>query len=186
MSSSNPVDGGQFSTREVVIAPYDPQWKNEFEKICAMIQSYIGEYLESIEHVGSTSVEGLGAKPIIDVDAVLRDRNDLPMVIERLAAYGYVHQGDLGLPGREAFFRPRDYDAQEQSVMNYHFYVCHRDARPYLEHIAFRDYLRTHPQARDEYQRIKQELAQRYRYDVDTYCEQKTTFVRSILKRCGL
>ena len=60
MSSSNPVDGGQFSTREVVIAPYDPQWKNEFEKICAMIQSYIGEYLESIEHVGSTSVEGLG------------------------------------------------------------------------------------------------------------------------------
>ena len=124
MSSSNPVDGGQFSTREVVIAPYDPQWKNEFEKICAMIQSYIGEYLESIEHVGSTSVEGLGAKPIIDVDAVLRDRNDLPMVIERLAAYGYVHQGDLGLPGREAFFRPRDYDAQEQSVMNYHFYVC--------------------------------------------------------------
>lgn len=89
----------QFSTKEVRIVPYDPQWKAEFEKIKAMIQSYIGEYVESIQRVGSTSVEGLGAKPIIDVDAVLKDKNDLPKVIEQLAKYGYVHQGDLGLPG---------------------------------------------------------------------------------------
>ena len=173
----------QFSTKEVRIVPYDPQWKAEFEKIKAMIQSYIGEYVESIQHVGSTSVEGLGAKPIIDVDAVLKDKNDLPKVIEQLAKYGYVHQGDLGLPGREAFFCPRDYDEQEKNVIKYHFYVCNKDAKPYLEHIAFRDYLREHPDARDEYQRIKEELSERYRYDVDTYCEHKTEFVKSILAK---
>ena len=125
----------------------------------------------------------MGAKPIIDVDAVLKDKNDLPKVIEQLAKYGYVHQGDLGLPGREAFFRSRDYDEQEKNVIKYHFYVCNKDAKPYLEHIIFRDYLREHPDARDEYQRIKEELAERYRYDVDTYCEHKTEFVRSILSK---
>ena len=134
---------------------------------------------------GSTSVEGLGAKPIIDLDAVLRDPDDLPKVIAALAKHGYTHQGDLGLPGREAFFRPRDYNEEEQSVMKYHLYVCHPDAKPYLEHIAFRDYLRAHPQARDEYQRLKEQLAEQYRYDVDSYCEHKTEFVRSILSRCG-
>ena len=175
----------QFSTREVVIARYDPQWKTEFEKLKAMIQSYIGEYLEKIEHVGSTSIPGLAAKPVIDLDAVLRDKKDLPKVIERLKKHGYTHQGDLGLPGREAFFRQRDYDEQEKSVIKYHFYVCCRDAKPYLEHIAFRDYLRTHPQEREEYQHIKEELAQKYRFDVDTYCEHKTEFVRSILRQCG-
>ena len=106
-------------------------------------------------------------------------------MIAALAKHGYTHQGDLGLPGREAFFRPRDYNEEEQSVMKYHLYVCHPDAKPYLEHIAFRDYLRAHPQARDEYQRLKEQLAEQYRYDVDSYCEHKTTFVRSILSRCG-
>ena len=106
-------------------------------------------------------------------------------MIAALAKHGYVHQGDLGLPGREAFFRPRDYNEEEQSVMKYHLYVCHPDAKPYFEHIAFRDYLRAHPQARDEYQRLKEQLAEQYRYDVDSYCEHKTTFVRSILSWCG-
>lgn len=173
----------QFATKEVVIVPYDPQWKTEFEKLKAMIQGYIGEYLEKTEHVGSTSIPGLAAKPIIDLDAVLRDKKDLPAVIARLKEHGYIHQGDLGLPGREAFFRPRDYNEQEKSVIKYHFYVCCKDAKPYLEHIAFRDYLRTHPQEREEYQHLKEELAQKYRYDVDAYCEHKTEFVQSILAK---
>ena len=175
----------QFATTVVQIVPYDPQWKVEFEKIRRMIEQYAGAYFSSIEHVGSTSVEGLGAKPVIDLDAVLKDPDDLPKVIAKLAEHGYVHQGDLGLPGREAFFRPRDYDEQEKGVMKYHFYVCRPDAKPYLEHIAFRDYLRTHSQARDEYQRIKEELAERYRFDADTYCECKTQFIRKILGQCN-
>lgn len=86
--------------------------------------------------------------------------------------------------GKHSFARG-DYNEEEQSVMKYHLYVCRPDAKPYLEHIAFRDYLRAHPQARDEYQRLKEQLAEQYRYDVDSYCEHKTEFVRSILSRCG-
>lgn len=180
-----PENEHQFATKEVRIVPYDPQWRTEFTKIKAMVERYAGKYFTEIEHVGSTSVEGLGAKPIIDLDAFLRDPDDLPKVIAALAKHGYTHQGDLGLPGREAFFRPRDYNEEEQSVMKYHLYVCNPDAKPYLEHIAFRDYLRAHPQERDEYQRLKEQLVEQYRYDVDSYCEHKTTFVRSILSRCG-
>ena len=166
-----------FATCEVQIFPYDPQWKVEFEKIKGMITRYAGEYFSAIEHVGSTSVEGLGAKPIIDLDAVLRCPNDLPKVIEALSQHGYVHQGDLGLPGREAFFRPRDYNDEEKGVMRYHLYVCLPDAKPYREHLAFRDYLRCHPNTREEYQQLKVQLAQQYRFDVDAYCEHKTEFV---------
>lgn len=129
--------------------------------------------------------KGWVQKPIIDLDAVLRCPNDLPKVIEALSQHGYLHQGDLGLPGREAFFRPRDYNAEEKSVMRYHLYVCLPDAKPYREHLAFRDYLRCHPNTRKEYQQLKVQLAQQYRFDVDAYCEHKTEFVRSILRRCG-
>lgn len=174
----------QFATKEVVVVGYDPQWKIEFEKIKTMICGYIGEYLQTVEHVGSTSVEGLAAKPIIDVDAVLKDKEDLPKVIEQLQKYGYEYQGDLGLPGREVFFRKRDYNEQEKNVMKYHFYLCTKDAKPYLEHIAFRNYLRNNPKERDKYQQLKQELSKRYQFDVDSYCESKTEFVHAALKKC--
>ena len=75
----------QFATREVVIVPYDPAWKDAFERIRQMLDDTIGAYLQTIEHVGSTSVEGLGAKPVIDVDAVLRSADDSGL----LGIYGY-------------------------------------------------------------------------------------------------
>lgn len=175
----------QFATREVVIVPYDPAWKDAFERIQRMLSGVIGDYLQTIEHVGSTSVEGLGAKPIIDLDAVLRDAGDFGTVRSILEQCGYQHQGDLGLPGREAFFRPKDYNDWERDTMKYHLYVCFPDAVPYREHIAFRDYLRTHRQAREDYQQLKEQLAEQFRYDVDSYCEHKTEFVRSILAKCS-
>ena len=175
----------QFATREVVIVPYDPAWKDAFERIRQMLDDTIGAYLQTIEHVGSTSVEGLGAKPVIDVDAVLRSADDFRAVRAALEACGYQHQGDLGLPGREAFFRPKDYNDWERNTMKYHLYVCFPDAVPYREHLAFRDYLRAHPQARQDYQQLKEQLAEQFRYDVDSYCERKTEFVRSILARCS-
>ncbi len=173
-----------FATREVQIFPYDPQWKVEFEKIKGMITRYAGEYFSAIEHVGSTSVEGLGAKPIIDLDAVPAAQTTFPKSSKRCPNTAISIKVTLGCRA-EAFFRPRDYNAEEKSVMRYHLYVCLPDAKPYREHLAFRDYLRCHPNTRKEYQQLKVQLAQQYRFDVDAYCEHKTEFVRSILRRCG-
>ncbi|NGZ77622.1 GrpB family protein [Saccharibacillus alkalitolerans] len=167
-------------TTYIEVVPYDPLWKKEFAVIAAAVESWIGDLLIAVEHVGSTSVEGLAAKPIIDLDAVMRSSDDLPEIVERLGRQGFEYQGNLGIEGREAFRPTRDF-----GFMNYHLYVCPPDGRGYLEHIALRDYLRTHDGARDEYARLKRALADRHRTDIDAYVEGKTAFVREILRRAG-
>ena len=84
-------------TRVIEVVPYNPQWQKEFEKIRDMINSYIGDLIITIEHVGSTSVEGLSAKPIIDLDVVMDSYDVLPMIIERLEKVGYEYEGNLGI-----------------------------------------------------------------------------------------
>lgn len=165
-------------TRTIEVVPYNPEWKNEFEKLRGMINDYIGDLILSIEHVGSTSVEGLSAKPIIDIDVVISSYDQLPKIIERLSQFGYVHEGNLGVEGREAFKRTFD-----DGLIKYHLYVCPVDGRGYLEHIAFRDYLRSNETTRKEYELLKLELAERYRNDIDNYCLNKTEFVRNILNK---
>ena len=90
-------------TTHVVVLPYDPKWNEDFSAIRAELEAAMGELALRIEHVGSTSVEGMSAKPCIDVDVVIQDRTCLKAAIERLASIGYVHEGNLGIKGREAF-----------------------------------------------------------------------------------
>jgi GrpB-like predicted nucleotidyltransferase (UPF0157 family) len=165
-------------TKVVEIVPYDQEWKKEFEKIRNMINSYIGDLILKIEHVGSTSVEGLMAKPIIDIDVVIDSYDLLPNIIERLEKEGYEHEGNLGIEGREAFKRTYD-----DEFMDYHLYVCPKDGKGYLEHIAFRDYLRKNKKAKKEYGDLKYRLAKIYRNDVDSYCNKKTEFIENILNK---
>ncbi|MDM5155102.1 GrpB family protein [Bacillus sp. DX1.1] len=165
-------------TRVIEIIPYNPEWKNEFKKIKKMINGYIGDLILKIEHVGSTSVEGLAAKPIIDIDVVIDSYDIFPHIIERLAKEGYQHQGNLGVEGREAFQR-----IYVDGFMKYHLYVCPKDGKSYLEYIALRDYLSANETARKEYEELKYRLAERYRFDIDNYCNAKTDFVRDILNQ---
>jgi len=164
--------------RVVELLPYDLEWKEEFAKIKTMIDSYIGDLILRIEHVGSTSVEGLAAKPVIDIDVVIESYDIFPKIIECLEQEGYEHEGNLGVEGREVFKRRCD-----DGLMNYHLYVCPKDGKGYLEHIAFRDYLRENTKAREEYEVLKYKLAEAYRDDRDSYCNKKSEFVESILER---
>jgi GrpB-like predicted nucleotidyltransferase (UPF0157 family) len=164
--------------RIIEIVPYSLKWKYEFEKIKAMIKNYIGDLIISIEHVGSTSVEGLSAKPIIDIDVVMDTYDVFPMIKRRLEQAGFEHEGILGKEGREAFRRKFDDD-----FMKYHLYVCPKDGKGYLEHIAFRDYLRSNDTARREYESLKISLGQTFKDDIDSYVNGKTHFVESILKK---
>jgi len=130
----------------------------------------------NIEHVGSTSIEGLFSKPIIDVDVVIASYEILPEVIDRLSNEGYIHQGNLGIEGREAFYRTFD-----DGMMPYHLYVCPKDGKGYLEHIALRDFLSNNALIRDEYSQLKLALAKKYKYDIEKYCNGKTEFIQKIL-----
>ena len=165
----------------VTVLPYDPAWKAAFDTIRQELEQGLGDLVCTIHHVGSTSVEGLAAKPIIDLDLVIRDRADLPAAAEKLAAMGYVHQGDLGIPDREAFgYRDKPH------LWRHNLYVCPADSRELHRHLTFRDYLRAHPEAAAEYGAIKLEGARLHPEDIDGYMAHKAPCIRKLYALCGL
>jgi GrpB-like predicted nucleotidyltransferase (UPF0157 family) len=92
-----------MKTRKVIVMPYDKAWESAFEDIKEEIESALGDLIICIEHVGSTSVEGMSAKPCIDLDVVIKDCSVFDTVVAKLAIMGYIHEGDLGIKDREAF-----------------------------------------------------------------------------------
>jgi GrpB-like predicted nucleotidyltransferase (UPF0157 family) len=128
----------------------------------------------TIEHVGSTAVPGLAAKPIIDLDVVIADRADLPAVMERLRSLGYLHEWDLGVPGREAFTTPA-------GTPPHHLYVCAVGTPALNRHLAFRDALRADSALAAAYGELKRTLATRLNPDRNAYTEAKSAFVEQAL-----
>lgn len=167
--------------RHIIVQPYDEMWKQDFISISNEIRDALGELALRIEHVGSTSVPGLSAKPVIDIDVVIRDHSVLDEVVSRLAKIGYQHEGNLGIAGREAF----GYEGKEH-LKEHHLYVCPEDSPELKRHTAFRDYLRSHPEAVREYSRIKEEAAALYPYDIDGYIRHKSPVIEKIYKEIGL
>ncbi|SDY47972.1 GrpB family protein [Lachnobacterium bovis] len=161
-------------TKHVVVLPYDEKWKQDFIDIKKELSQALGGLAISIEHVGSTSVKGLAAKPIIDIDVVVK-KERINNVILALKSIGYIHEGNLGIPGREAFA----YEGKEY-LQQHHLYVCPEDSLELKRHLAFRDYLRVHPEAVDEYSKIKVEAAKLYPEDIDKYIEHKASVIEKI------
>ena len=168
-------------TKHVVVEPYDEGWKQNFIDIKAELQDALGELALRIEHVGSTSVPGLSAKPIIDIDIVIKDYSVFDEVVSALGKIGYRHEGNLGIVGREAF----KYDGKEH-LKRHHLYVCSEDSPELKRHIAFRDYLRSNSKDVREYSRIKEEGAALYPYDIEKYIAHKSPFITRIYKEIGL
>ena len=165
-----------MKTKHVTVEDYNPEWKNKFERIKSELLTSLSGKILSIEHVGSTSVEGLAAKPIIDIDVVIN--NNFEEVKDALEHIGYTHEGDLGIPGREAF----RYE-NKSHLMVHHLYVCNKDSKELHRHIAFRDYLRQHKEDRDKYSSIKKEMALKYPEDIDSYIEGKQPVILDIYKK---
>jgi GrpB-like predicted nucleotidyltransferase (UPF0157 family) len=159
----------------IVIVEYDPSWPSRFATLAATVTAALGPVLVRVEHVGSTAVPGLPAKPVIDIDAVVRPA-DVVEAIGRLAAVGYIHQGERGVAGREAFAAPA-------GAAPHHLYVCPVGSPALAEHLQFRDALRADGRLAAEYGRLKRRLAARFGRDRDGYCEAKTGFIRAVLAR---
>lgn len=170
-----------MKTKNVVILPYSAEWKINFELIKIELLNVLEDLVVSIEHVGSTSVEGLSAKPIIDIDIVIKDHSIFDSVVNKLEQIGYRHEGDLGIKDREAF----KYSGKEH-LQKHHLYVCPMDSEELKRHITFRDYLREHPQEVKAYSQIKVEGANLYPDNIDKYIEYKSALINKIYKKCGL
>lgn len=158
----------------VIVVDYDGNWPAVFESLRVKIAAQLGSMAAAIEHVGSTAIRGLASKPIIDIDVLLESECDLVTAIEKLESVGYEHQGSLGIAGREAFLAP-------PGSFPHHLYVCQRGSEEFSRHIAFRDYLRAHPESVREYATLKRDLSMLYRHDREAYCEGKGGFVLKIL-----
>ncbi len=164
--------------RTITVADYDPAWPAAFERLRARVWPVVADVAVAIEHVGSTSVPGLAAKPVIDLDVVLRSGEALPVAIARLGSLGYAHLGDLGIDGREAFAPP-------PGSPDHHLYVCPPDSPALANHLALREQLRRHPQLASAYGELKKRLARTFTHDIDGYVAAKTAFIVGVLREAG-
>jgi GrpB-like predicted nucleotidyltransferase (UPF0157 family) len=169
--------GGMGGMSKITIVDYNPKWPGLFEELRRPIERALADIAITIEHVGSTSVPGLAAKPIIDMDVVVAEA-DVAAGISRLAELGYNHQGDLGIPMREAFSCP-------EGSTPHHLYLCPLNSPALANHVKVRDYLRRNSEAAHGYGDLKKRLAVESGGDIRRYGEAKTAFLVAILRDHG-
>jgi GrpB-like predicted nucleotidyltransferase (UPF0157 family) len=166
----------------MLIQEYDPVWKKDFQTIKAILQSALRGIHVEIEHIGSTSVPGLAAKPIIDIDIVLHIKAAFNEVNARLSKIGYYHNGDQGIPTREVF--KRKVPSVNHEVLDnivHHLYVCPFDSPELNRHLLFRDHLRSNASAREAYEKIKREIAEAANHEYKAYAEMKESQAREFI-----
>ena len=168
-------------TKKVVVLPYDRTWEFAFEQIKREIEGSIGDVIIGIEHVGSTSVEGLSAKPIIDIDVIIKDYSILDAVVSKLEAIGYIHEGNLGIKEREAFKY-----SDKPHLQQHHLYVCPQKSEELHRHITFRNFLRNNPEAVKKYSAVKEKAAQLFPDNIEKYIAYKSPCIEELYKLCGL
>ena len=164
-------------TKKVVVVPYDKEWGAAFEAIKKELESAIGELVIGIEHIGSTSVEGLSAKPCIDIDVIIQDYSIFDAVVRKLETIGYIHEGNLGIKDREAFKY-----GDKPHLQQHHLYVCPQQSEELHRHIAFRDFLRANPDAAKIYGAVKEKAAQLFPDDIEKYIAYKTPCIEALYK----
>ena len=158
-----------------VVVAYDPRWPRQFEELRARVDAALRGLEHVTEHVGSTAVPGLAAKPIIDLDVVLPRESGRPAALSALAAAGWVHEGELGITGRDAFAPP-------PGAAYHHLYLVVAGSQPHRDHLDLRDYLRAHPGQAARYGRRKRELAPLLSTDRAAYTDGKAGLIAGLLE----
>lgn len=158
----------------VRVVPYDPAWPALFAAEADRIRVAADGLPLRLEHMGSTSIPGLAAKPIVDILAGRPPGSAVAPYVEALVRAGYAHRGEQGIPGRE-FFRRGD-------PRSYHVHLAEEGSPAWRTPLAFRDALRADPALAAEYGALKRELAARFPRDRESYIEGKGPFVARVLR----
>jgi GrpB-like predicted nucleotidyltransferase (UPF0157 family) len=162
----------------ISVVPYDPLWPREFDRASAEVLTALGPTLLAIHHIGSTSIPGLHAKPVIDMLAVAAD---LAAIDQRSAAVerlGYEVMGEFGIAGRRYFRRD---DPTGRRTHQIHAFA---DGSPHVRrHLAFRDFMRAHPALAGEYGQLKRSLAAAHPHDMEAYIDGKDAFIKEMQSR---
>ncbi|CAA7602325.1 GrpB protein [Acididesulfobacillus acetoxydans] len=161
---------------KVVVVEYDPRWPRMFEAEANLIRGVLGEELIALYHIGSTSVPGIMAKPIIDMMPVVRDIEAVDRFNDKMIELGYEPMGEFGI-SRRRFFR-KGGDAR-----THHVHIFQEGSEDIVRHLAFRDFLRAHEDAAREYGALKRLLAERFPDDIESYMDGKDSFIKELEAR---
>ncbi|PSL40445.1 GrpB-like predicted nucleotidyltransferase (UPF0157 family) [Planomicrobium soli] len=162
--------------RKVEVVEYDPAWKKQFEIAASEIRKVLGEGCLTVYHIGSTSVQGMAAKPVIDLMPIVRDIEKIDDFNLELMELGYVAKGENGLAGRRYFEKGGD-------ERTHHVHIYQEGSKEIVRHLAFCSYLQENPHAAEEYSRLKKKLAREYPDNIELYIEGKEFLVLQIEKR---
>lgn len=165
----------------MLIQPYSPDWNTHFESIEAVLNNALLGVDFTIEHVGSTAVPGLAAKPIIDIDIVFNNPSIFPLIKQALESIGYFHNGNQGIEDREVFKRLGTKQHEVLDAIRHHLYVCSADSPALKRHLITRDYLRNNEWAKAEYQQMKYALAEKAGQDQKAYAVLKEATVNAFI-----
>lgn len=160
-----------------LVERYNPDWPNWFATLKSRLESKLSDHIVAIEHVGSTSVPGMTAKPIIDLDIIIEE-GQFEKIKSLLNDLGYFHEGDLGIPQRDAFDLA-DADLK-QTLPKHHPYVCPKTSAELKRHLAFRDFLRQSPEYVQRLSNLKWELALKHNNDRQAYMDGKEVLCKVI------
>jgi GrpB-like predicted nucleotidyltransferase (UPF0157 family) len=172
----------------ILLEPYNPLWKKEFERIRQHLMKLLIMLPVDILHVGSTSIPGMIAKPILDIDVIPHKNELISEISEKLAAAGYINKGEQGIPGRLAFRQKNSLTPNTTSNdcwQEHHLYVCSSNCLALKNHLHFKDALIKNEEYANSYARLKKELV--YQQDVTRveYNRLKTNFILSVLALTG-
>lgn len=167
-----------LETGTVKLNRFTPLWRQRFRAETRRLAGHIrpSEYL--LEHIGSTAVPGLDAKPIIDMSMMIASLARLPLWIKRMESAGYTYKGEYGLPGRHFFTRG--------NPVTHHLHIVAKGSPHWPHWILFRDYLRAHPGEANKYNDLKTKLAKKYSHNREAYTKAKTPLITAILKKAGI
>ncbi len=160
----------------VRLVEYQPEWAKRAEAACRAVRRTAGDLLVDVQHVGSTAVPGLPAKPVLDPAAALPSLEVVPELVERLTGIGYIYRGDAGDSGGHLFVRDSAPD-----VRTIHLHVVLLNGDQWRNYLRFRDALRRDDRLRGQYAELKRELKARFPADRKSYTEGKHDFIRGVL-----
>ena len=160
----------------VKLLPHDEHWHRLFAEEEARIFEAIGDFVLAIEHIGSTSICGIAAKPVLDIAVSINDRTSGEKCVAPLEELGYTYRGENGIAGRFYFVKGAP------QARTHHLHMLLADSAELKNHLAFRDHLRQNPEEAARYDRLKKHLAERFPRDRDAYLDGKTEFIERILK----
>ncbi len=167
-----------LASEQIVLVEHDPRWLSAAEEECGRIASACGTLVLRVEHIGSTSVPGLIAKPVLDLMPLVRTFGDGFACVEPMRAMGYWYAGEFGIEGRHLFVKG--------SPRTHHVHMLVERSREAIRHLAVREVLRTSPELAARYAALKGELAARFGDDRDGYASAKSAFMREVFDRAGV